>query len=50
MTTFTLVLVIIFVLMLTFQFVASLEAKSPLLSIMFALEIILFAYFAKVLM
>ena len=50
MTTFNLVILILFVAALAFQFVATIEKECYWLSIMFAFEIMAFAYLAKVLM
>ena len=50
MTTFTLIILIIFVAMLAGQFVMAIERNCSSLSIVFAFEIIAFAYLAKVLM
>ena len=50
MTTFTLIILILFVGVLAFQFVASIEKECFGLMFLFAFEIIAFAYLAKVLM
>ena len=50
MTTFNLVVIIMFVSLLVIQFVVSLSEKCGWLSAMFAFEIIAFAYLARVLM
>lgn len=50
MTTFTTILLILFVGMLSFQFVAAIEKDCYWLSVMFGLEIVIFAYLAKTLM
>lgn len=50
MTTFTLIILIMFVSAMVFQFVAAIEKDCPGLAILFAFEIIAFAYLAKVLM
>ena len=50
MTTFTMIILIMFVTALAFQFVASIEKERYWMSTMFAFEIIAFAYLAKVLM
>lgn len=50
MTTFTIVILVLFVGMLAYQFVGAIEHECHGLSIMFALEIIFFAYLAKILM
>ena len=50
MTTFTTILLILFVIALVFQFVAAIERKCFGLSAVFAFEILVFAYLAKVLM
>lgn len=50
MATFTLIILILFVGMLAFQFMAAIEKNCIWLSVMFALEIIFFAYLAKTLM
>ena len=50
MTTFTLIILILFVGVLAFQFVSAIEKDCLGLATMFAFEIIAFAYLAKVLM
>ena len=50
MTTFTMIILIMFVTALAFQFVASIEKKCFGLMFLFAFEIIAFAYLVKVLM
>ena len=50
MTTFTLIILILFVGTLVYQFMAALEANSLGLMFLFGFEIIAFAYLAKVLM
>ena len=50
MTTFTLIILILFVGALAFQFVASIEKECFGLMFLFAFEILAFAYLAKVLM
>lgn len=50
MSVFTLVILILFVGMLAYQFVAAIDRECYGLSVMFALEIIFFAYLAKTLM
>lgn len=50
MTTFTLIILILFVGILTFQFVAAIERDCLGLAGLFAFEILAFAYLAKVLM
>jgi hypothetical protein len=50
MTTFNLVITIIFVVCLVSQFMAAIEKRCNWLSVLFAFEIIAFAYLAKVLM
>lgn len=50
MTTFTLIILIVFVGMLTGQFIAAIERNCLSLAAMFGLEIMIFAYLAKVLM
>ena len=50
MSVFTIVILIAFVGMLAYQFVAAIDRECVGLSIMFALEIIFFAYLAKTLM
>ena len=50
MTTFTMIILVLFVTALAFQFVSSIEKNCPWLASMFAFEIIAFAYLAKVLM
>lgn len=50
MSAFTLVILILFVGMLAYQFVAAIDRECYGLSVMFALEIIFFAYLAKTLM
>ena len=50
MTTFTMIILILFVAALAFQFVASIDKECYWLSVMFAFEIMAFAYLAKVLM
>ena len=50
MTTFTLIILILFVAALAFQFVASIEKECFSLAGLFAFEIMAFAYLAKVLM
>lgn len=50
MSVFTLVILILFVGMLAYQFVAAINRECYGLSVMFALEIIFFAYLAKTLM
>lgn len=50
MTTFNLIIIIMFVFCLVGQFAAAIEKGCNWLSAMFAFEIIAFAYLAKVLM
>lgn len=50
MTTFTLIILVLFVTALSFQFVAAIEKECYTLAILFAAEIIAFAYLAKILM
>ena len=50
MTTFNLVIIIMFVSLLVGQFLASIEKKCGWLSWVFAFEIIAFTYLARVLM
>lgn len=50
MSAFTLIILILFVGMLSFQFVTAIDSECYGLSVMFALEIIFFAYLAKTLM
>ena len=50
MTTFTMIILVLFVCALAFQFVASIEKECYWMSTMFAFEIIAFTYLAKVLM
>lgn len=50
MTTFTLFVLIVFVSLMVLQFVASIDAKIPMLSLLFAIEICAFAYLASALM
>ena len=50
MTTFTTIILIAFVLCLVWQFVAAIERDCIGLEIMFAAEILMFAYLAKTLM
>ena len=50
MTTFTLIILILFVGALAFQFVSAIEKDCLGLAFLFAFEIIAFAYLAKVLM
>lgn len=50
MTTFTMIILIAFVLCLVWQFVAAIERDCIGLEIMFAAEILMFAYLAKTLM
>lgn len=50
MTTFTLIILIMFVCVLVFQFIAAVEKNCPGLACLFAFEILAFAYLAKILM
>lgn len=50
MTTFTLIILIVFVGLLAGQFVAAIERDCMGLAVMFGVEIMAFAYLAKVLM
>ena len=50
MTTFTLIILVLFVAALAFQFVIAIERDCLSLAGLFAFELIAFAYFAKVLM
>ena len=50
MTTFTMIILILFVGALAFQFVAAIERNCLGLAVLFAFEIVVFAYLAKVLM
>ena len=50
MTTFTLIILVLFVAALAFQFVIAVERNCLGLASLFAFEIIAFAYLAKVLM
>ena len=50
MTTFTLIILILFVAALAFQFVASIEKECFGLMFLFGFEIMAFAYLAKALM
>ena len=50
MTTFTLIILIMFIGALSFQFVATIEKECFGLACLFAFEIMAFAYLAKVLM
>ena len=50
MTTFTMIILILFVGALAFQFVAAIERNCFGLAVLFAFEIVAFAYLAKVLM
>ena len=50
MTTFTMIILIIFVTQLSAQFVKAVEAETYGLMFWFAIEIMAFAYLAKVLM
>ena len=50
MTTFTMIILILFVCALAFQFVASIERDCFGLMFLFGFEIVAFAYLAKVLM
>ena len=50
MTTFTMIILILFVSALAFQFVAAVEKECFGLTFLFGLEILAFAYLAKVLM
>lgn len=50
MSTFTIIVLILFVGMLAYQFVRAIEKECHGLACMFGLEILMFAYLAKVLM
>ena len=50
MTTFTMVILILFITALSFQFISAIEKECFGLATMFAFEIMAFAYLAKVLM
>lgn len=50
MSAFTIIILILFVIALAFQFVSSIEKECYLLSILFGFEIVAFAYLAKILM
>ena len=50
MTTFTLIILVLFVAALVFQFMIAIERNCLGLDMMFAFEILAFAYLAKVLM
>ena len=50
MTTFTLIILILFILALAYQFVAAIEKECFGLAFLFTFEILAFAYLAKVLM
>ena len=50
MTTFTMIILILFVFVLVFQFIAAIEKDCLGLASLFAFEIIAFAYLAKTLM
>ena len=50
MTTFTLIILILFVAALAFQFVAAIEKNCISLAFLFGFEILAFAHFASVLM
>ena len=50
MTTFTMIILVVFVSVLTAQFIAFLETDSPFLACLSGAEILMFAYLAKVLM
>ena len=50
MTTFTMIILILFVGALAFQFVSAIEKNCLGLAIVFGFEVIAFAYLAKVLM
>ena len=50
MTTFTLIILVLFVAALAFQFVAAIERDCIGLAMVFGFEILAFAYLAKVLM
>ena len=50
MTTFTLIILVLFVAALAFQFVMAIERNCLCLSAVFAFEIMAFAYLAKILM
>ena len=50
MTTFTLIILVLFVAALAFQFIIAIERNCLGLAGLFAFELIAFAYFAKVLM
>lgn len=50
MTTFTLIILILFVAALAYQFVAAIEKECFGLAFLFTFEILAFAYLAKVLM
>lgn len=50
MTTFTCVILVIFVVCLVGQFVAAIEKDCVTLGVVFAAEILMFAYLAKTLM
>ena len=50
MTTFTLIILVLFVAVLAFQFIIAVERNCLGLALMFGFEILAFAYLAKVLM
>ena len=50
MTTFTLIILVLFIAALAFQFIMAIERNCLGLAGLFAFELIAFAYFAKVLM
>ena len=50
MTTFNLFILIVLVSLMVLQFMAAIESKAYLLSVMFGFEMVAFAYLAKVLM
>ena len=50
MTTFTLIILVLFIAVLVFQFMMAIEHDCLSLAGLFAFELIAFAYFAKVLM
>ena len=50
MTTFTLIILVLFVVALAFQFMMAIERNCLRLAVLFAFEIMAFAYLARVLM
>ena len=50
MTTFTMIILALFIAALAFQFMMAIERNCSCLSVVFAFEIVAFAYLAKILM